>query len=61
MEEEKKKKKERVRDGETDRQIEAYRRTDRRTDRKRLTTIISMVKILAQRLTEISAVVTCDY
>ena len=45
---------------ETDRQIEAGRQTDGQTDRKRLITIMSMVKILAQRLTEISAVVACD-
>ena len=49
------------RDRETDRQIEADRQTDGQTDRKRLITIISMVKILAQRLTEIYAVVACDY
>ena len=64
MEEGKEKKK--GKGGETERQT--YRQTDRgrqaedgQTDRKRLITIISMEKILAQRLIEMSAVVACDY
>ena len=65
MEEGKKKKKKKRKGWETerqtDRQIEADRQTDRQTDRKRLITIMSMVKILAQRLTDISAVVACDH
>jgi len=59
--EEGKKKKERVGDRETDRQIEADRQTDGQTDKKRLITIISIVNILAQRLTGISAGVACDH